>query len=94
MTTQTITLTDFLLARIEEDEAAVELAIEGEGAPTGWLQPLRESLTAQRRIVEEACSYSPELEHGDNGEWAFDAVLKIIATTHAHHPDFRSEWSS
>ena len=47
---------------------------------------------AKRRIVDEATNYTPELEHGDNGEWAFDVTLRLLALPHASHPDYRNEW--
>lgn len=48
---------------------------------------------AHRRIVEEAQRYSPELEHGDNGEWAFDFVLRALASAYVDHPDWKPEWT-
>lgn len=48
---------------------------------------------AKRAIVEEARDYSPELEHGDNGEWAFDTVLRSLAAVYADHPDYNTAWS-
>lgn len=86
-------LTEFLLARIAEDEAAVERAIDTEPAPSGWLGPMRDSLATHRVLVAEARDYSPELEHGDNGEWAFDFMLRALAAAYADHPDYRAEWA-
>lgn len=81
---RTLTITDFLLARIAEDE---------DGYP-GVVQTRRDlaEATAKKRIVHAATAYSPELEHGDNGEWAFDLVLREIAAVYDHHRDYRSEW--
>lgn len=47
---------------------------------------------AKRGILDEAGRYSPELEHGDNGEWAFDIVLRLLALPYSDHPDYREEW--
>lgn len=41
---------------------------------------------ADREIVEAARAYSPELEHGDNGEWAFDLVLRLLARGYGIQP--------
>lgn len=94
MTTQASTLTEFLLARITEDEVAIEATIEADPAPSGWLGPMLTMLAAHRSLVNEARNYSPELEHGDNGEWAFDHTLRILAGTYASHPDYRAEWDA
>lgn len=47
---------------------------------------------AKRRVVEEARAYSPELEHGDNGSWAFDVVIAHLAQPYAEHPDYDPAW--
>jgi hypothetical protein len=52
---------------------------------------LRE-VAAKRRILAAAAEYSPELEHGDNGEWAFDLVVRELAAAWSDHPDYRAEW--
>lgn len=49
---------------------------------------------AHRAIVEAAREYSPELEHGDNGEWAFDVTLRAIASIYADRPGWREEWAA
>lgn len=92
MTTETLTLIAFLLARIADDEAAVESAITDTPFPSGWLGVVREALATNRRLVVLARDYCPELEHGDNGEWALDAMLREIALPYADHPDHRDEW--
>jgi len=50
-------------------------------------------VAVKRRIVDEATNYTPELEHGDNGEWAFDVTLRLLALPYASHPDHRQEWA-
>jgi hypothetical protein len=52
-----------------------------------------DDVAAKRRIVDEAERYSPELEHGDNGEWALEMVLRLLAAPFAQHPDFDPAWS-
>lgn len=54
---------------------------------------LRE-VAAKRRLLAEASAYSPELEHGDNGEWAFDLAVRALASVWSDHPDYRPEWSA
>lgn len=49
---------------------------------------------AKRRILAEAQDYSPELEHGDNGEWAFECVLRLLAQPYDQHPDYQQEWAA
>lgn len=59
-----------------QDEA--QGAVGRRGAPSGWLGPLIAACEAHQRILTLAEEYSPELEHGDNGEWAFGAVLEVL----------------
>lgn len=47
---------------------------------------------SKRRIVTSARDYSPELEHGDNGSWAFEEVLRLLALPYATHKDYQQEW--
>lgn len=47
---------------------------------------------AKKAIVEEARDYSPELSEGDNGEWAFDFVLRTLGLPYADHPDYDESW--
>jgi hypothetical protein len=94
-------LAEFLLARIAEDEAAAwgtgnsgyTLSIvDGVTGTTVGGARLRAECEVKRRIVAAARDYSPELEHGDNGEWAFDLTLRALALPYSDHPDFREEW--
>jgi hypothetical protein len=89
-----MTLTDFLLARIAEDEAAVEAKWlrAPKGAPivpdAAHTRVLAEC-EAKRRIVEYCPSAS---EEGDTWDTAFWRVLQILALPYADHPDYREEW--
>lgn len=49
---------------------------------------------AKRDIIKAAKDYSPELEHGDNGEWAFDHILRVLAGVYSSHPDYDPKWST
>ncbi|SDD41789.1 DUF6221 family protein [Auraticoccus monumenti] len=104
------TLTEFLLARIAEDEAVAQGVRPHENLSTRDLTDLgfvnrdgyaRCTVTsgrvlaeceAKRRIVTAARDYSPELEHGDNGEWALEMALQALALPYAEHEDYREEW--
>jgi len=68
---------------IDRDEALARAAVENEPAPSGWLGPLLDTYDAHRRLLVLADDYSPELEHGDNGEWAFDGVVAVLADLYA-----------
>ena len=48
---------------------------------------------AKRAIVDQACDYCPELEYGDNGEWAFSLTLAPLAAVYASHPDYNPAWA-
>ena len=88
MTAQTLTLTDFLLARIAEDEKAVR------GIRAPWwmentpLDPARvlAEVAAKRRIVEHC-----EVDHlvASPGD---PYVLQLLALPYADHSDWREEW--
>lgn len=101
-----MTITEFLLARIEEDErAAGSLKSDWEKYPpsvcdvaqVGYLDAgdpdrVLAECAAKRRIVEQARAYSPESEYGDAEGWALVDVMRALATVHADHPDFLEEW--
>jgi hypothetical protein len=97
MDTKTLTLDEFLLARIADTQAeALELgrirSIKNSPAVRTARERLIKTEAAYRHIVWASRDYSPELAEGDNGEWAFDLVLCILASTYADHPDYRDEW--
>jgi hypothetical protein len=90
-------LTDFLLARIAEDEATVTAALAD---PTRWdagdwidraWSPVRvmAECEAKRQIIKAVA------DHRD-GEWEDDPihemVLEPMAAVYADHPDYRGEW--
>lgn len=103
MTTQTATLTEFLLARIAEDEAAArqQAALLNSGAVfdmhTAWDvgpgDPARvlAECDAKRTLLNDAT-----LNYGlrTSGEPSIfhERVLRIMAAPYADHPDFREEW--
>ena len=106
MTTATLTLTEFLLARIAEDEreatACLDQYMRGDGGTKSrWVRQLAEC-EAKRRIVEEHGPFweddSPSLCRVCHDYAAHDAAaspcrtLRLLATVYADHPDYRQEW--
>ena len=82
------TITEFLLARIAEDE---EAARQFPGAAD--LRVLREC-AAKRAIIEhcrtlEAKVFNDDLWNVDE----HDDILQSLAAVYSDHPDYRSEWS-
>jgi hypothetical protein len=88
--TQTLTLADFLLARIAEDE---EFALRY--PPTAAARPRAlAECEAKRRIVE------PWAYGGQEDNWrygvhaeAHEYVLRSLALPYVSHPDYRPEWA-
>ena len=82
-----MTLTEFLLARIAEDEAA-----GGCGGPDRACDRLSDrwlaECEAKRRILEQCVR---QAEYVDTPA---DAVttIRLLALPYADHPDFRPEW--
>jgi len=101
--TRTMSLTEFLLARIAEDEAAVAGLMSGDGDPEFFWGPdrIRAECEAKRRIVEIAASVEETERALDIGssEWAIgrasnnaEDILRALALPYADHPDWREEW--
>jgi len=83
----TQTLTEFLLARIAEDEARVAGFWQGEDPDFFWgPDRIRSECQVHRRIVERVYE-----EHGLRGE-LLDGILHDLAAVYADHPDYRQEW--
>jgi hypothetical protein len=80
-----MTLTEFLTARLDEDEAD---ARDDDGSPTpiGMWDPDRvlAEVAAKRAIVDKATDYDER--------WALDEVLRHIAAPYADHPDYDEAW--
>lgn len=96
----TVTLTDFILQQIAEDEAAYR----AEAAGIEWLTVDGRNLwdhvlavcAAHRRIVEFFAGYSdagPETPNIGGILIAEDAALTALASIYADHPGFREEWA-
>jgi hypothetical protein len=91
MQEQGMTLTEFLLARIANDERDARQRIQmGEGRISAYKVPpparIHAECEAKRRIVG--------LHPCDNCGAAFDPceTLRLLALPYADHPDYREEW--
>lgn len=100
-------LIEFLRARLDEDDEVAQETRKNEQRVPGtdrWFDDYSHAIVsmaphravaevdAKRRIVAAAEEYSPELEHGDNGEWALDLALRALALPYAEHPDYDEAW--
>lgn len=82
------TLTEFLLARITEDEEAARASIPTGGRRAGktfWQRRVVECV-AKRRIVEHVEPDPLALSPGD------EYVLRLLAQVYADHPDYDPTW--
>ena len=95
MTAAALTLTDFLLARIAEDEATARYELGDLMADRpdvysalGGADPARvlAECEAKRRIVDAACLDVWE------GHPLSDSALMALAAVYADHPDFDESW--
>jgi len=81
------TLTEFLLARIAEDEVEAE---DNEPYWGGWSRAHEARVLAEceakRRIIETA-SMIDMIEN----EWGA-SILRTLAAVYSDHPDYRQEW--
>ena len=88
-----MTLTDFLLARIAEDEAVAR------SLTYNWSDP-QESLRrrfiadveAKRRIVEEHDRHRGECDRDYQFGDQPCETLRALASVYSDHPDYREEW--
>jgi hypothetical protein len=102
--TQTLTLTEFLLARIAEDEAAARddgadamMGHRWKHAPENVYQELQAVVLANSRRVLAECEakrlvvkgFEP---YGELDDMFAPEILAILAAVYADHPDYRDEW--
>jgi hypothetical protein len=89
-----MTLSEFILARVAEDEAREKVAEHD-----GFERVLRQC-AAIRRIVEEyrEAAASPDIAHGEAFDTGYAEGLGVavtaLAATWSHHPDYREEWAA
>lgn len=98
------TLTDFLLARIAEDEAAARTATLNHWTIPPEAEVNRAFLAhqlppralaeceAKRRIVKIADRLSRHMDMGSATDEDGDAILAALALPYADHLDYRAEW--
>jgi hypothetical protein len=98
-TTSTLTVTEFVLARIKEDEAAARVDLDGDA----WGNPYSEgtgielTFTAER-VLAQCAAMRKIVEHcveqAHYTDTPPDAVFTIraLASIWADHPDWREEW--
>jgi hypothetical protein len=84
-----VTLTEFLEARITEQEIRCRTLLETRELAPAVRKALSVALAdcqAKRRIIEVQFSYSPNEEEPS---WE----LMALAQTYSDHPDWRTEWT-
>lgn len=89
-------LSDFLLARIAEDEAHVRRFAGGTAGGDALINPTRllYECTAKRMIVA-VHSFSPATHRCAHDRTRYPCLtLRAVALPYADHPDFRAEWRS
>lgn len=100
-----MTITEFLLARIAEDEAD---ANRGRSHPDPttfardnygylWVQPARvlAECEAKRRILDDWEALTEENDGSERDRAMIDNlndVMEYLAAVYADHPDYRDEW--
>jgi hypothetical protein len=93
-----MTLTEFLLARIAEDEAAV-LDWTEDHATVGawWIQRILRDCAAKRQIIRriDLSEWEWDVAHSPSTAGAastLDELLRLLAVAYDDHPDYREEW--
>jgi hypothetical protein len=100
-------LTDFLLARIADDEAVARSVIDDDDGVTffprkahashaiAW-QPQRvlAECEAKRRIIAEHSPVDPCDAHAADYRTIPCDTLLFLASVYADHPDYRAEWAA
>lgn len=92
-----MTITEFLLARIVEDEATLKRWSRGVLDPEiseiekRW-QP--ERVLAECKAKRELVLWLDDDPLCHDGGWAYvDHVLQSLASVYSDHPDYRKEWA-
>lgn len=102
-----MTITEFLEARIAEDEAQAKESQHYEDdiwETAGWWNPTRvlAECAAKRKLIAiseevERMDYQITQEWGGSGEaidGTADDMLKAMASVYADHPDYQQEWAA
>lgn len=91
-----MTLIEFLVARLDEDEALATrvVLLDEEGELTGrYMLTLRvlNDIEVKRRIIERHAPYDDIQVRRQTRTLAGD-TLRLLAFPYAEHPDYREEW--
>lgn len=101
MTTDTLSLTDFLTARYDEDERVWrDVAFSTRRHGKRLAQRMVADIAAKRQIVELATDAARgECDAAADRGWDVSevdtdggAILRHLASVYVDHPDFREEW--
>ena len=97
-----MTLTQFLLARIAEDEAALSRPLRGDGKRSRLEARGLRRCEVDRRIVGRHSYGGPFGNSQDDCHWSFTAdsvgpdkpcpTLRALGTIYADHPDYDEAW--
>jgi hypothetical protein len=96
-----VTVTDFLLERIAEDEQDARNfwdwdEQDGEGEPGTWIRWVLAECEAKRAIIAELNEVQPTWDDLTAGygpeDWLAKRVALALAQPYADHPDFQPEW--
>jgi len=99
-----MTITEFLLARITEDEDELKTARIGGSPewwePAQWCRERAEAECAAKRAIVEMCpevslahkGIEIEMGHGEPDPDLGEQILRTLAATYADHPDYQPEW--
>jgi hypothetical protein len=93
MTTETLTLSAFLLARIEEDEAGAQMRAIVESCRPRYAILYRES---ERLLATAFDQESVRVEGASGPIWPHDGAettLRALASVYADHEDYLAEWA-
>jgi len=97
-----MTITEFLEARIGEDEARAKYVSEY-GDTGGLFDPARvlAECAAKRAVIEQRQTYAKAVAESEGiafvgarcGQEVIGDVLKLLAAVYKHHPDYQQEWA-
>lgn len=96
-----MTITEFLEARIAEDEHEATSMLDsfargGEVSKRRWIRVLAEC-AAKRAIIDLAGTAGCLDSLQANLDYGYDSIeeemLRTLATVYADHPDYRQEWT-
>ena len=92
-----VTLADFLLARIAEEEGLARAAKAAVDDPDGFFDgsPAADHHHYQRHTPDRVladCEAKKRIVESFSGAPLFAQVLRLLALAHADHPDYNQEW--